>query len=196
MPSLPDIPQPGPHPVGVPCGGAPVIPLTGGSEHSQILLPQYSMTGTQCLLGPELTNVGEGNAKQGKGIPIQRASSQRHPHGSTRHGHIHRAHGGACQSTRGCDLCTPTWSRWEDLSLLATRRHAHAHAHTCTRFCTCRQRGQCWLCLGLTAKDHHAGEEKVSHTSTGKTVGQIAFDEPKHSQFPPSGKAEGNFAIP
>lgn len=141
LPSLPDIPQPGPHPMGVPCGGGPVIPLTGGSEHSQILVPQYSMTGTQCLLGPGLTNVGEGNAKQGKGMPIQRASSRRHPHGSTRHGHIHRAHGGACQSTRGCDLCTPTWSRWEDLSPLATCRHA------CTRVCTCRQRGQHWLCL-------------------------------------------------
>lgn len=39
----------------------------------------------------------------------------------------------ACQSTQGCDLCTPIWSKWEDLCLPATHRHTDTRAHTCTR---------------------------------------------------------------
>lgn len=181
--------------------GAPVIPLTGGSEHSQMSVPQHSMTGTQCLLGPGLTSIVEGNAKQGKGIPIQRCKQPEASTRLSRHRHIHRARGGACQSTRGCALCTSTWSEWKDLSLLATRRHTHARVHACTHVCThthTHAEGTALalpLRLGLTARNHGVAGEKVSHTSTGKAEGQIAFDEPKHSQFPPSGKAEGDFAI-
>lgn len=188
LPSLPGIPQPGRHPGVLSCGGgtrgAPVIPLTGGSEHSHMLVPQHSMTGTQCLPEPGLTDVGEGNAKQGKGIPIKR---RKQPEASTqlsRHRHIHRAHGGACQSTQGCDLCTPTWSRWEDLSVLARRRHTHVCTHVHAEGTALPLR------LGLPARNHGAGGEKVSHTFTAKLKGKSLLMNQHILNFLPLGKQE------
>ena len=101
----------------------------------------------------------------------------------------------ACPGTQGCDLCTPTWPTG-GTSPCSPHACTHVCAHTHTYTHTEGTALALPLHHGLTARNCGAGGEKVSHASASGAERQIAFDEPKRSQFPLSGKAEGGLAIP